>query len=148
MPFYFTPYIILPLFSAVVNACLAGFARRRRHVPAALPLFWLMVGMSGWSLAYALNTAATILAPYPQLKDLLTGGADVREGYVLDEGVSNRSWHVIKTRIESGDNLHGWIIALRDITTLRQAQEELQATQTQLKELNLTLVQQVEEEKK
>lgn len=356
MPFYFTPYIILPLLSAVVNACLAGFARRRRHVPAALPLFWLMVGMSGWSFAYTLNTAATslavkilcfklgttfvciivpsvlalalesagrgewltrrrvalvclipfimlllawtsehhalvrydllllrsgpllllgfkngpyffahllytyavnglaivlfasgfrrsprsewprfalmivatiipvlvdllqitpvkgfslttstlfvsgicysvaifrhrlldlvpvaretlfemmsepvlvldregrlatanlaarelfllpkdfggiaaatILAPYPRLKDLLTDAADPREGYVLDEGVSNRSWHLIKTRIESGGNLHGWIIALRDITTLRQAQEELRYSELRFRTLS------------
>ncbi|MBI2353745.1 MAG: PAS domain S-box protein [Deltaproteobacteria bacterium] len=361
MPFYFTPYIILPLFSAVVNACLAAFARRRRHVPAALPLFWLMVGMSGWSLAYALNTAATsltikilcfklgttfvciiipsvlalamesvgrgewltrrrlalaslipfgmlllswtnglhtlvrydlhllrsgpllllgfkngpyflvhllytylvnclaivlfaggfrcsprsewprfalmiaatiipvlvdllqiapvkgfsmttstlfisgicysaaifrhrlldlvpvardtlfemmsepvlvldregrlatanlaarelfllpkdsigipvstLLAPYPQLKDLLTGAADACQGCMpckgcmLDEGVSNRSWHVIRTRIESGGNLHGWIIALRDITTLRQAQEELRYSELRFRTL-------------
>ena len=62
MPFYFTPYVILPLLSAFVNASLALFSLRRRHVPAARPLFWLMVGMSGWSLSYALNTAATELS--------------------------------------------------------------------------------------
>jgi PAS domain S-box-containing protein len=62
MPFYFTPYIILPLLSAAVNAGLAAFTLRRRHVPAAQALFWLMVGMSGWPLAYALNTASTSLA--------------------------------------------------------------------------------------
>ncbi|HEX9078036.1 MAG TPA: histidine kinase N-terminal 7TM domain-containing protein, partial [Desulfuromonadaceae bacterium] len=61
MPFYATPYVILPLLSACVNAGLAVFSLRRRQVPAAWPLFWLMLGMSGWSLAYALNTAATSL---------------------------------------------------------------------------------------
>ena len=61
MPFYYTPYIILPLLSACVNAGLALFSLRRRHVPAARPLFWLMLGMGGWSLAYALNTSATLL---------------------------------------------------------------------------------------
>lgn len=62
MPFYYTPYIILPLCSAGVSAALAVFAWHRRRIPAALPLFWLMVAMSGWSLAYSLNTAATSLA--------------------------------------------------------------------------------------
>lgn len=62
MPYYYTPYIILPMLSAIVNAGLACFAWRRRRIPAALPFFWLMVGMSGWSLAYSLNTTATSLA--------------------------------------------------------------------------------------
>lgn len=59
MPFYYTPYIILPLMSALINGGLAVYARQRRHVPAAGWFFWLMVGLSGWSLSYALNTAAT-----------------------------------------------------------------------------------------
>ena len=63
MPFYYTPYIILPLLSTAVNAGMAFYSwRHRRLKPAAHPLFWLMVGMSGWSCAYALNTAATTLA--------------------------------------------------------------------------------------
>ena len=61
MPFYSSPYIILPLLSALVNAVLAQFCWRRRSVPAALPAFWLTFAMSGWSLAYAANTASTEL---------------------------------------------------------------------------------------
>jgi len=62
MPFYYTPFIILPFLSFIVNAGLAAYSWHRRQLPAALPLVWLMVGMSGWPLAYALNTAATTLA--------------------------------------------------------------------------------------
>jgi PAS domain S-box-containing protein len=61
MPFYYTPWIILPLLSAVINGCLAVFAWPRRHVPAAGWFFWLTVSMSGWSLFYTLNTIATQL---------------------------------------------------------------------------------------
>ena len=61
MPFYYTPWIILPLFSALANGALALYAWPRRHTPAAIWFFWLMVGMSGWSLFYALNTIATDL---------------------------------------------------------------------------------------
>jgi PAS domain S-box-containing protein len=61
MPFYYTPYIILPLLSALVNGALAIYAWPRRHTPAAGWFFLLVFGMSGWSLTYALNTAATEL---------------------------------------------------------------------------------------
>lgn len=59
--FYYTPYIILPLLSALVNGALAIYAWPRRHTPAAGWFFLLVLGMSGWSLTYALNTAATEL---------------------------------------------------------------------------------------
>ncbi len=61
MPFYYTPWIILPLLSALVNGVLAVYAWPRRQIPSAIWFFWLMVGMSGWSLFYALNTATTDL---------------------------------------------------------------------------------------
>lgn len=61
MPFYYTPYLILPLLSALVNGALAVYAWPRRHAPAAGWFFLLVLGMSGWSLTYALNTAATEL---------------------------------------------------------------------------------------
>jgi len=61
MPFYYTPWILLPLFSALTNGLLAVYAWPRRHIPSASWFFWLMVGMSGWSLSYALNTATTDL---------------------------------------------------------------------------------------
>lgn len=75
MPFYYTPYIILPLLSSIINGVLAVYAGKRRHMPAANWFFWLLVAFSGWSLSYALNTAATKL----WLKDLLfkTGGSFV-----------------------------------------------------------------------
>lgn len=61
MPFYYTPYLILPLLSALVNGALAIYAWPRRHTPAAGWFFLLVLGMSGWSLTYVLNTAATEL---------------------------------------------------------------------------------------
>ncbi|MDO9139353.1 MAG: histidine kinase N-terminal 7TM domain-containing protein [Methylobacter sp.] len=61
MPFYYTPYIILPLLSALVNGALAVKAGKLRNIPAASRLFWVMLGCSGWSLSYALNTASTAL---------------------------------------------------------------------------------------
>jgi hypothetical protein len=61
MPFYFTPYIILPLISAIMNAILAGIALRERKVPAALPIFWIMFSLCIWSLAFSIGTAATII---------------------------------------------------------------------------------------
>ena len=60
--FYFTPYIIQPLLSAAICGALAVYALRRRHARAALPVFWTMLVLSGWSLAYALNTAALSLS--------------------------------------------------------------------------------------
>lgn len=61
MQFYYTPYIVLPFLSFIVNAGLAAYSWHRRTLPAAYPLFWLMVGMAGWPLSYALNTAALSL---------------------------------------------------------------------------------------
>lgn len=62
MSFYFSPYVVLPLLSFLVNAGLAAFAWQRRYVQAALPLFWLTAAMGGWSLVYAANTASASLA--------------------------------------------------------------------------------------
>lgn len=62
MPFYYTPYILLPLLSAIVNAGLAAYAWRRRAIPAAAPLFGVMVALAGWSLCYAVNTSASELS--------------------------------------------------------------------------------------
>jgi len=62
MLFYYSPYILLPLASALLNAGLAAFAWRRRRLAAARGLFWVMAAMSGWSLSYALNTAALDLS--------------------------------------------------------------------------------------
>lgn len=61
MPLYYTPYLILPLLSALVNTALAAYAWRRRSLPAAVPLFGIMVSLAGWSLCYAINTAASEL---------------------------------------------------------------------------------------
>lgn len=61
MPFYFTPWVILPLLSALVNGVLAVHAFSRRRLPAAIWLALLTTGLSGWSLSYALNTAAVSL---------------------------------------------------------------------------------------
>lgn len=61
MPFYYTPYTLLPLLSAFVNAGLAAYAWRRRAIPSAAPLFGVMVSLAGWSLCYAVNTSASEL---------------------------------------------------------------------------------------
>lgn len=61
MPFYYTPWIILPLLSALVNGALASYAWPRRRVQAVGWFFLQAVGLSGWSLSYALNTAASEL---------------------------------------------------------------------------------------
>jgi signal transduction histidine kinase len=59
MPFYYTPYVILPLLSALVNTGLAAYAWRRRTLPSATPLFGIMIALAGWSLCYAANTSAS-----------------------------------------------------------------------------------------
>ena len=79
--------------------------------------------------------ATTILAPYPQFKSLVADSTDVLDGYVLDNGPLNRSWHITKSRIESGDNPHGWIIAMRDITMLHHAQHELRYSEERFRAL-------------
>ncbi len=61
MPLYYTPYVILPLLSAFVNAGLALYAWRRRSLPAAVPLVGIMISLSGWSFFYAVNTSSTEL---------------------------------------------------------------------------------------
>lgn len=58
MPFYYTPYVLLPLLSAILNGSLAVYARRHRNIPAASWLSWLLCGLSLWSLSYGLNIAA------------------------------------------------------------------------------------------
>ena len=65
------------------------------------------------------------LGLYPRLNDLVSNDAIGPDGLVLDGGSANRSWHVTKTAIESGGNPQGWLIALRDITSLCRAQQEL-----------------------
>ena len=62
MHFDLTPYIILPLLSAIMNAILAGIALRKRKVPAANTLFWLTLSISVWSLAFTIETGSTNLA--------------------------------------------------------------------------------------
>ncbi|OGU13304.1 MAG: hypothetical protein A2076_10890 [Geobacteraceae bacterium GWC2_53_11] len=61
MPLYFTPYILVPLLSAFVNAGLAAYAWKQRTRPAATALCGVMVALAGWSFCYAINTASTEL---------------------------------------------------------------------------------------
>jgi hypothetical protein len=60
--FYFTPYILAPLLSALVCGSLALLAFRRRRAPAAAPIFWVMLILAVWSFCYALNIAAVPLS--------------------------------------------------------------------------------------
>jgi len=59
--FSYTPYILLPLFSAAVTASLAIALFRQRRRPAARYVFRLMIILAVWSCSYALNTASTTL---------------------------------------------------------------------------------------
>lgn len=61
MQFYYTPYMILPLLSAVVNGGLALYAWQRRRTPAAFWLSWLLAGMAFWCLSYSITISATDL---------------------------------------------------------------------------------------
>lgn len=61
MPLYFTPYILVPLLSAFVNAGLAAYAWKQRSRPAATALCGVMVALAGWSFCYAINTSSTQL---------------------------------------------------------------------------------------
>lgn len=61
MSFYYTPYLILPLLSGIVNGGLALYAWQRRQVPAAKWLTGLMAGISLWSFSYTLNIASSVL---------------------------------------------------------------------------------------
>ncbi len=61
MYFNLTPYIILPLLSALINAILAGIALRERKVAAATPIFWMTLSLCIWSLAFSIETASNVL---------------------------------------------------------------------------------------
>ncbi|MBI5527066.1 MAG: response regulator [Deltaproteobacteria bacterium] len=60
--FYFTPFVILPLFSALVTGALAAFAYSRRRVPAAWRFFHVMWVMGVWSAMFAANLCSTEIA--------------------------------------------------------------------------------------
>ena len=62
MTFYYTPYINLPLVSALANGVMVFYTWQRRSVPAAQWLFLVLVGFCGHSTCYVLKTAATGLA--------------------------------------------------------------------------------------
>ena len=58
----FTPFL-LPLVSATLITAVLAFAAFRRSAPGAIPFATLMAAVSLWSLASALETGATDLAP-------------------------------------------------------------------------------------
>lgn len=59
--FYYSPYLILPLFSSLVTGALALYLFGRRREPS-VPAFLLMLSLlSVWACAYAIQTAATEL---------------------------------------------------------------------------------------
>lgn len=49
------PYVWPLVMTATVTALLAAFAWRRRTVPGAVSLLWLMVGVTTWAMGYALE---------------------------------------------------------------------------------------------
>ncbi len=61
MDWQYTPLTIAMFFSAAISAGLALFGWFRRHSPSALQFFVLMVGVTIWSLSYALQLAASEL---------------------------------------------------------------------------------------
>lgn len=68
---------------------------------------------------------ASLLDGYPFMKEVVIRSTDSLEGYFVKEETANRSWHVTKARIEVNCKLQGWIVVMRDITTLSQTQKEL-----------------------
>jgi hypothetical protein len=57
----FTPFL-LPLVSGMLISAALAFAASRRSVPGVIPFATLMVAVSLWSLASAVETGATDLA--------------------------------------------------------------------------------------
>ncbi|MDH4164268.1 MAG: ATP-binding protein [Nitrospirota bacterium] len=60
--FYYTPYILLPLFSAAVAFALAAALYPQRGKRSAQYVLAIMVLLALWAISYALNTAATALS--------------------------------------------------------------------------------------
>jgi PAS domain S-box-containing protein len=56
-----TPYVIPLLLAAALSIGLAVFVAHRRRAPGSVPFIWLMVGVSVWSLGYAVELASTDL---------------------------------------------------------------------------------------
>ncbi|MFZ5916558.1 MAG: histidine kinase N-terminal 7TM domain-containing protein [Chloroflexota bacterium] len=58
MQWQYWPYFVPLVMAAIVSLSLAMIAWRRRAVPGAAPLAWLMLAVAGWSLTYAAELAA------------------------------------------------------------------------------------------
>jgi PAS domain S-box-containing protein len=56
-----TPYVIPLLLAAAVSIYLALFVAHRRRAPGSVPFIWLMIGVSVWSLGYAVELASADL---------------------------------------------------------------------------------------
>jgi PAS domain S-box-containing protein len=56
-----TPYVIPLLLAAALSVSLAVFVAHRRRAPGSVPFVWLMVGVSVWSLGYAVELASVDL---------------------------------------------------------------------------------------
>ncbi len=61
MHWQYPPYIVPLLLAAVSSAAVASLAWHRRSAVGAIRLFWVMIAVTCWSLAYALELMSTDL---------------------------------------------------------------------------------------
>ena len=61
MHFQYTPYILPLLAAAAILIWVAVYAWRHRAVPSAIPLAWLALAITEWSVGYALEIAGADL---------------------------------------------------------------------------------------
>jgi hypothetical protein len=61
MHWQYNPYVFPLVIAAAVSAAIAFFAWQRRPAPGAMPLVYLMLAASEWSLGYALGMASADL---------------------------------------------------------------------------------------
>src|SRR5690606_34846612 len=62
MTWQYTPYMIPVFVSVLISLAVAVLAWRRRHVPGATPLLFMMLSISEWLLFYILEIGSTTLA--------------------------------------------------------------------------------------
>ena len=63
MVWHYSPYMLPLMLAAALSAWVAIVAWRRRHVPGATPLFWLMIAALHWSLTYFAELGYATVGP-------------------------------------------------------------------------------------
>ena len=91
----------------------------------------------------------SILSRFPDLNDQLQFGAVTPyEAYLQDNIEVERYWRISTSPLQTGGIVRGQLVLLHDISDLKQIQRKLMESDQQLRELNTSLVTQVEEETK